>query len=103
MSGLRISAAEGERLKSWALEIADFLMDGVTFRDEGPDRRHEHMGGLLVHRGNGAWYCHAAGRGGHSTIGLIKFVKNCSWEEATSWSLAWLVSQHRIVHRHRQL
>ena len=87
MTGL--SAADYERARSWALDIAETLLD-VQYRDEGDDRRFLTQGGLVVNRKSGAWYSHSAGRGGYSALALVMFLKRCSADEAVAWITAFL-------------
>jgi Protein of unknown function (DUF3631) len=90
-----LTAADGERLRSWTLDIVTTILgDDAQWRDEGADRRFLTHGGLLIHRALGCWYCHALGKTGRGwdTVALIQLLKNCSRWEATVWALAWLSS-----------
>jgi hypothetical protein len=91
MSG-PLSAADFERARSWAIDIAETLLPKARYRDEGSKRRYLGQGGLTVNRRSGAWYSHSAGRGGYSAVALVAFVKQCSAEEAAVWVRAWLAA-----------
>src|SRR5271165_1507430 len=84
-----LSAAEEERLRSWAIEIVEMLIPGVKWRDEGSERRAVGQGGLSINK-TGAWYHHAAGKGGWSGISLIEHLAGCSRADAEERAKAWL-------------
>jgi hypothetical protein len=87
-----LSAADFERARTWMLDIAETLLPGVRCRDEGGERRYLGQGGLIVNRRSGVWYSHAAKRGGHSAVALVKFLKQSGAEEAAVWVRAWLAT-----------
>jgi hypothetical protein len=86
-----LSAADYERLQSWAVEIACTLLPGVAPYVEGNDLRFNGHGGLVVHRHRGCWYSYAEGRGG-SVLELISLLGRYSREDAIQWAIAWLAS-----------
>jgi putative DNA primase/helicase len=90
MSGL--TAAQFERLRTWALEVADALLPGTRHHDEANERKFLGTGGLTINRRSGAWYSHSADMGGYSIVALIGFVKRCTTEEAVAWAQMWLAN-----------
>jgi hypothetical protein len=84
-----LSAADYERLQSWAVEIACTLLPGVASSVEGNDLRLNGHGGLVVHRHRGCWYSYSEGRGG-SALELISLLGGYSRKEAIEWAAAWL-------------
>jgi hypothetical protein len=89
---MTLSAAEAERLRTWSISIASTLLPGVGTRDEGPERRYLGQGGLVINKRTGAWYSHAAGRGGYSALALIAFLSGYNAEDVVAWARAWLDS-----------
>ena len=87
-----MTAEDAQRLATWAVDVVSALLPpGTPYRDEGRNRRWDGTGGLSVHRGTGQWYSHAAGRGGHSTIRLIEFLRpRYDRAEAEAWAAAFL-------------
>jgi putative DNA primase/helicase len=90
----RLSTAEAERARTWNLAIAAVILgSGVPFEDVGHDRRWSGLGGFCVHRGCGAWYCHATGEGGYDTIGMVRFLqRGSSWTDAEAWVLSFITA-----------
>jgi hypothetical protein len=84
-----LSPGDVARLQTWHLEIAATILHDVVHRDEGADRRYPDHGGLVIHRKSGAWYCHADGEGGYSTVRLIMCMTGCTADEATKWARRW--------------
>jgi hypothetical protein len=91
-----LAPKEFERLRTWALDIASTLLPGVGTRDEGPERRWLGQGGFTINRRTGAWFSHAAGRGGIFALALIEFLAGYSREDVIRWALAWLDSHQGI-------
>jgi hypothetical protein len=70
MTGL--PPAEARRAQTWNLAIASVLIGtAVAFEDIEHDRRWSGLGGFCVSKEDGAWYCHAAGEGGYSTVAMV--------------------------------
>jgi hypothetical protein len=90
---MRLTPEDGERLRSWSIEIAASLLPDSAQRDEGHDRRFGDTGGLVIDKSRGCWWSYAAGRGGWSTIKLISLLKD-GWSaaEVEKWALAWLAN-----------
>src|SRR5215471_5224732 len=87
-----ISAAESERLRTWARDIAVALLPPETqTRREGQWLRFVGQGGLLIHE-NGNWSCRSANKGGDQTIPLIALIGKYDDAEAEKWAVAWLHS-----------
>lgn len=85
-----LPAGEAERAKTWHIEIVKILLPGVVSRDEGGEVRFLNQGGLVIRRSDGAWYAHAAGRGGLWTVPLIMLLAGYTKDEATLWVAGWL-------------
>jgi len=93
---IALSAADAERLRTWALEIVDTLLPETRHRDEGDARKYLGIGGLSINKRSGAWFSHSAGKGGYSTVGLMAFVKAWEYAEAIAWARVWLASHAGI-------
>jgi hypothetical protein len=85
-----MNAAEAERLRTWAIPIAEALLPEVTRRDEGNEVRFPDRGGLTINRHSGAWYQHATGQGSWSALALIQLLGYPAPAEALKWAMAWL-------------
>jgi putative DNA primase/helicase len=86
-----MTPADFERLRSWTLEIAaELLPAGTKHRDEGAERKFLCQGGLHINRPTGAWYSHAASKGGRSPIGLIVFLAGLDDTGALAWGAKFL-------------
>jgi putative DNA primase/helicase len=88
-----LSAADDVRLRTWSVEIAEALLPTDAQRHiRGGDWRFSHTGGLSIAKRSGAWFSHAAGVGGYSTVRLIELLRTCDRAEAEQWAAAWLAS-----------
>lgn len=85
-----LTVADLERLRTWAPDIAAVLLPGVPRRDSTSECRFHTNGKLCISKSDGAWYDHAAGRGGWCPLALIRHLKECSAEQAVTWGRAWL-------------
>jgi hypothetical protein len=79
-------------VRTWAIQIAKELLPGSRVEDRGADVHLTTSGGLAISKKNGAWFRHASGTGGYSTIKLIALLRQCSDTEAVDWARAWLAS-----------
>lgn len=85
-----LTASEAERLRTWAPEIAAALLPGVARRDSAGECRFHANGKLCISKSDGAWYDHAAGRGGWCPLALIRRLKDYSAAQAIAWARTWL-------------
>jgi hypothetical protein len=89
----RRSREDQARLATWAPEIAEALLPpGAQRQDRGGDWRFSHAGGLSIAKHSGAWFSHAEGVGGYSTVRLIEHLRQCDRAEAEQRATAWLAS-----------
>jgi hypothetical protein len=89
----RLSTADEQRLSTWNLEIAEALYnDQEPPVDHGDERHYGGHGGLFISKKSGAWLSLGSGQGGWTALGLIGFLKNCSYAEAVEFGVAWLNS-----------
>jgi hypothetical protein len=86
---IRLSAAEGRRLDTWIVKIAEVLT-GERGVAEGRRLRFLGQVGLLIDIMTGAWRTYGAHRGGRHSIGLVMYLKACSYAEALEWAAVWL-------------
>jgi hypothetical protein len=86
----RLDAAGEERLRTWIFGIIETLVENVTWRLEGDERRASGLGGLTINTRSGCWYCHSLGRGHWSAIPLIEHLRQCDRTAAAAWAVAWL-------------
>jgi hypothetical protein len=92
-----ITPQEAVRLRTWAIDIATTLLPEAPQRDEGHDRRFGDAGGLAIDTRRGCWYSYAAGRGGWSTLDLIRILNpNYSCTDVEQWALSWLENHSGI-------
>jgi hypothetical protein len=87
-----VTSADEERLRSWVFEVVEALVEGITWRQEGAERRAIGQAGLTINTKHRCWYHHGLGRGHWSVLPLIELLRNCNRQEALSWASAWLQS-----------
>ena len=93
---MTLSAAEAKRAQSWNTVIANVILGSdVPYQDIGHDRHWSGLGGFSVDRRDGAWYCHATGAGGYSTIAMVRFLHKqtgSAWTDvdAPAWVLSFI-------------
>jgi hypothetical protein len=86
---IRLSAAEGRRLDTWIVKIAEVLT-GERGVAEGRRLRLPGPAGLLIDIMTGAWRAYGVHRGGRHAIALVMYLKACSYAEALEWAAVWL-------------
>lgn len=94
-----LTAQDDERLRTWLVEIAETILDGVQWQQEGDEFRAKGHGGLTINVAKRCWYLHSEGKGGISAIHLIEQLKRCSASEALAWAKSW-AQAHPGVGRH---
>ena len=72
LSAAGLSAGDGERLNTWALQIAIELRPEAPVRTEsGGAVRVGRQGSLAITAEAGVWYDHESGKGGVTALSLI--------------------------------
>jgi putative DNA primase/helicase len=91
----RLTLEQELRLNTWTLRIAEELYDhSEPWVDRGDERHFPGHGGLYINQRLGCWYVHGGGPrdAGWTALGLIQFLKSCSYVEAVDFAIAWLNS-----------
>ena len=99
-----MTPADEERLRSWIFEVTAALVENISWRQEGNERRAVGQGGLVISMRNGCWYSHTLGCGHWSVLPLIELLRNCRRREGISWAQAWLqgASRNGLTRRRRR-